>query len=151
MTITYIWKKYKEYEPYTEVRVMCCQGKQKHGCGCQGPRMERFIQPCMLLLLHEKPAHGYELMDRLKEFGFEDGADPGLVYRNLRRMEEEGWIKSEWETEGAGPAKRLYKVTAEGISLIHDWSLHIESSIQRLRYFQERYRQSFGKDSRDNI
>ena len=130
---------------------MCGCGNKGHTCECQGPRMERFIQPCMLLLLHEKPAHGYELMERLKEFGFEDGADPGLVYRNLRRMEEEGWIKSEWETEGAGPAKRLYKVTAEGIGLIHDWSLHIESSIQRLRYFQERYRQSFGKDNRDNI
>lgn len=125
---------------------MCDHGKKKHPCECQGARVERFIQPCMLLLLYEKPAHGYELMESLKDFGFKDGADPGLVYRNLRKMEEEGWVESEWETEGAGPAKRLYKVTSEGIDLIHSWSLHIRDNIERLRYFLERYHQSFGKN-----
>lgn len=129
---------------------MCGQGRQKHGCGCQGPRMERFIQPCMLLLLHEKPAHGYGLMESLKEFGFEDGADPGLVYRNLRKMEEEGLVESEWETEGAGPAKRLYKVTARGVELLHQRALHIEYNIKRLEFFRDRYHQSFGKSGRDS-
>ena len=112
--------------------------------------MERFIQPCMMLLLHEKPAHGYELMESLKEFGFEDGADPALVYRNLRRMEQEGLVESEWETEGAGPAKRLYKVTARGIGLIHQWSIRIGDNIKRLKYFQERYNKTFGKSGRDS-
>jgi len=124
---------------------MCSHGKRKHACKCHGPRMERFIQPCMLLLLYEKPAHGYQLMESLKEFGFEDGADPGLVYRNLRKMEEEGSVESEWETEGAGPAKRLYRVRPEGIDLIHSWSSHIQDNIERLGYFLDRYRQSFDK------
>ncbi|MFA6670670.1 MAG: helix-turn-helix transcriptional regulator [Bacillota bacterium] len=123
---------------------MCGGGQNKHQCGCQGPRMERFIRPCMLLLLYEKPAHGYELMESLKEFGFEDGADPGLVYRNLRKMEKEGWVESEWETGGAGPAKRLYRVTEEGIELIHEWSQHIRGNIEKLSYFLERYHNSIG-------
>ncbi len=125
---------------------MCGHGRNKHACECQKPRMERFIQPCMLLLLYEKPAHGYELMDSLKEFGFEDGADPGLVYRNLRKLEKEGRVESEWETKGAGPAKRLYKVTPEGIDLIHSCSLHIRNNIERLGYFLKRYEQNFSKD-----
>ena len=32
-------------------------------------------------------------MERLKEFGFEDGADRGCLW-NLRKMEESGWIES---------------------------------------------------------
>lgn len=120
------------------------QDNSNHQCHCQGTRMERFIQPCLLLLLHEKPTHGYELMESLKEFGFEDGGDPGLVYRNLRRMEEEGFVISEWETEGTGPAKRLYSVTDTGIDLIHSWSAHIQNNINRLQYFLQRYRSSLG-------
>jgi len=112
--------------------------------------MERFIQPCMLLLLHEKPTHGYELMESLKEFGFEDGADPGLVYRNLRRMEEEGLVESEWETGGTGPAKRLYKVTARGVELLHQRALHIEDNIKRLEFFRDRYHQIFGNTDEES-
>jgi len=123
---------------------VCNHSGKDHVCECHGPRMRQFIQPCMLLLLYEKPAHGYELMDSLKEFGFEDGADSGLVYRNLRKMEQQGWIISEWETEGAGPAKRLYKVTDNGIDIIHNWSMLIGNNIERLRYFQQRYQKSFG-------
>lgn len=126
---------------------MCGKGSNKQLCKCQGPKMERFIQPCMLLLLYEKPVHGYHLMESLKEFGFEDGADPGLVYRNLRKMEKEGWVESKWETESAGPAKRLYRVTTRGEAAMHGWSLHIKNNIVRLGYFLERYNQSFGEKS----
>ncbi len=129
---------------------MCGCGKNKHECECQSPRMERFIQPCMLLLLYEKPVHGYQLMESLKEFGFEDGADPGLVYRNLRKMEQEGIVESEWETAGAGPAKRLYRVTPVGTDFVHRFSIHVQSSIERLEYFLERYHQSFGEKKPDN-
>lgn len=108
--------------------------------------MERFIQPCMLLLLYEKPAHGYELMETLKQFGFGEGADPGLVYRNLRKLEEEGSVESEWETEGAGPAKRLYKVTPGGIKQIHVWSSHIRDNMKKLKHFLDRYEQSFNQE-----
>ncbi len=125
---------------------MCGHGRGKHFCKCQGPRMERFIQPCMLLLLYEKPAHGYELMETLKQFGFGEGADPGLVYRNLRKLEEEGSVESEWETEGAGPAKRLYKVTPGGIKQIHVWSSHIRDNMKKLKHFLDRYEQSFNQE-----
>ena len=128
---------------------MCGCGKNKNKCECQSPRMERFIQPCMLLLLYENPAHGYQLMESLKEFGFEDGADPGLVYRNLRKMEQEGIVKSEWNTEGAGPARRLYRVTPVGTDLVHRFSIHVQSSIERLEYFLERYHRSFGEKKPD--
>ncbi|MDI3533831.1 MAG: PadR family transcriptional regulator, regulatory protein PadR [Thermosediminibacterales bacterium] len=121
---------------------MC--NSHKHECECHSGQMRRFIQPCMLLLLYEKPTHGYELMEKLRDFGFENGnPDPGAVYRNLRKMEEEGLVESKWETEGTGPAKRLYSVTPEGLDILHSWSVNIRNNIKRLEYFLERYEKNF--------
>lgn len=102
----------------------------------------KLIEPCLLLLLHEKPSHGYDLIDKLVEFGFEEDApDPGTVYRNLRRMEEEGLVKSTWITEGPGPAKRLYEVTPRATELLGTWVKEVEKSIERLENFLKRLKE----------
>lgn len=106
--------------------------------------MEKFIQPCMLLLLYERPAHGYELMERLQRFGFSGYIDPGVVYRNLRKMEEEGWVKSEWESGESGPARRRYALTPEGEEAIHGWAVHVRYQMERLKGFLDKYEKIFG-------
>ena len=116
------------------------------GCRCTGGPMERFIQPCLLLLLHERTAHGYELIQYLHEFGFtENDADPGTVYRNLRRMEEEGTVSSHWDTGKGGPARRIYRLTPEGEKILHQWAGHISHNIKRLSGFMEKYNHNFPK------
>ena len=116
-----------------------CMNHGSSTCGCMGSRMERFIEPCLLLLLREKPAHGYDLIARLQDFGFGDSQDPGVVYRNLRRLEEQGMITSEWDTSGTGPAKRSYEVTAEGRELMKAWAEAINLNIATLKSFLERF------------
>lgn len=117
------------------------------GCGCRGPgpaaRREGFIQPCLLLLLLEKPAHGYELLDRLGDFGLAE-ADPGGIYRNLKRLEEEGYIESTWETGGPGPARKEYRVTPEGEDLLHAWASALTQQKKNLERFLARYQGYFG-------
>lgn len=73
---------------------------------------KRFLQPCLLLLIAESPAHGYDLLDRLARFGFE--RDPGGLYRALRGMEGEGLVRSEWQLSSAGPGRRHYELTSRG-------------------------------------
>src|SRR5919205_446393 len=63
-----------------------------------------FLRPCVLLLLRESPAHGYDLLERLKAFGF-PGSDPGGLYRMLRGLEDEGLVRSAWAPPAAGPAR----------------------------------------------
>jgi DNA-binding PadR family transcriptional regulator len=41
-------------------------------------------------------------------------APPGMIYRHLRDLEENGLVESNWETEGTGSAKRVYQLTWEG-------------------------------------
>ena len=73
-----------------------------------------FVAPYLLLLLAESPSHGYQLTERLQQFGC-FGGGPGRLYRDLRRMEEAGLVVSYWEsTEHRGPARRVYELTPSG-------------------------------------
>jgi PadR family transcriptional regulator PadR len=71
------------------------------------------LRASILLLLDERPGHGYDLIDRVKPFGFERD-DPSRVYRSLRWLENAGFVRPSWETPAAGPARRVYELTPEG-------------------------------------
>src|SRR5256885_455068 len=58
-------------------------------------RVERFVEPSLLLLLRERPLHGYELLERIPELGVEGRVDIGNLYRLLRALEEEGLVQAE--------------------------------------------------------
>ncbi len=38
----------------------------------------------------------------------------GQLYPLLHKMQEQGWIKGEWETADLGPAKKTYVLLEEG-------------------------------------
>jgi poly-beta-hydroxybutyrate-responsive repressor len=99
------------------------------------------VQPCLLLLLHEGPAHGYSLIENLKGFGFgEDPVDSSVVYRYMREMEEEGLVTSEWDTAaGAGPARRVYAITNEGDRALSWWVASLRETDRILHSFLEAY------------
>jgi len=66
-------------------------------------------------MLRQWRSHGYELMERTVELGFES-INPGTVYRTLRKMEKDGLCRSEWETTSSGgPARRVYSITYNGM------------------------------------
>ena len=112
-------------------------------CNCPGGKTERFIQPCLLLALRTKPSYGYELLERIIEFGFLDGpADPGMVYRHLRKLEEEGFVSSTWDTSGTGPARRYYRLTTEGEELLRDWIPFMERNLKSLEKFLQLFQKT---------
>ncbi|MFR9775720.1 helix-turn-helix transcriptional regulator [Micromonospora sp. MS34] len=78
-----------------------------------GRELRGLLHPFLLLLILERPGHGYDLIDRLKAMGLSD-VEPGYVYRVLRGLERERSLISGWETAGAGPARRCYRLTAKG-------------------------------------
>src|SRR2546427_13016604 len=81
-------------------------------------RVERFTEPALLLLLSERPAHGYELLERLPELTGGQRVEMGNLYRLLRSLEEEGVVTSEWDASAPGPAKRRYSLTNDGVRLL---------------------------------
>ena len=109
-------------------------------------RMHEPLQPWLLLLLLQKPSHGYELMERLSQSDYISVTDPGLLYRTLRQLEEEGMLQSSWDTEGQGPARRLYQVTPEGTEYLHAWAANIRQTQARLTRFLAEYKKRFGNE-----
>jgi PadR family transcriptional regulator PadR len=97
-----------------------------------------FLRPCVLLLLKESPAHGYDLLERLKAFGF-PGNDPGGLYRMLRGLEREGLVRSDWEPSVAGPQRRRYELTRAGSEVLHDHAKALLATLGLLDSFVSRY------------
>jgi poly-beta-hydroxybutyrate-responsive repressor len=107
-------------------------------CRCDGGQPKNFARPCLLLLLAESSAHGYELIDRLRPFGFEIN-DPASVYKSLRQMEAEALVTSSWELSSRGPARRVYSLTSDGRDLLEAWSITLDQNRTILGRFLERY------------
>jgi transcriptional regulator len=61
------------------------------------------------------PAHGYAVARFIR-----DGSDgsfkvlDGALYTSLHRMEERGWVTSEWGTSEARKRAKFYRLTAAG-------------------------------------
>lgn len=108
-------------------------------CRCDGGQPKNFARPCLLLLLSEAPAHGYELIERMRPFGFEVG-DPASVYKTLRQMERDGIVSSQWELPGRGPARRVYELTSDGRDLLATWAHTLERNRAVLDSFLTRFR-----------
>lgn len=99
---------------------------------------KNFLRPCLLLLLREQPAHGYELLERLAAFRFE-GSDPGGLYRSLRKLEDEGFVHSAWEPSSSGPARRIYQITRAGMEELHSRAKALVEARETLDAFLGRY------------
>ena len=97
-------------------------------------RVERFAEPALLLLLRERPAHGYDLLERLPELTGEQRVEMGNLYRLLRALEEEGLVTSEW-----GDGRRTYSITETGRRLLDQWVEALRRSQERTAEFIERY------------
>ena len=111
--------------------------------------ISRFIEPCLLLLLHRRESHGYDLLEKLREFGFaEDSVDSSVVYRCLREMETQGVVTSAWDTEGGGPPRRVYQLTPQGDQYLAWWISGLRETRDVLDRFVQAYEEHMGLEER---
>ncbi len=109
-------------------------------------RVERFVEPALLLLLRERPVHGYELLDLIPQLvGERRRVDLGNLYRLLRALEDEGIVTSQWSADIPGPAKRTYRLTPEGQRLLDQWAEALRDTQGVITSFLERYEQDEGR------
>ncbi len=103
-------------------------------------KAERYVQPSLLLALTEGPSYGYELIQKIAAHGFlPEAPPPGMIYRHLRQMEADAMVRSDWETTGGGPAKRVYTITPEGRDSLAAWIAHMDHQAKTLAAFVARY------------
>jgi PadR family transcriptional regulator, regulatory protein PadR len=102
-------------------------------------RVERFVEPALLLLLREGPRHGYELIELAPGLPGVGRVDIGNLYRLLRGLEADGLVESVWSADLPGPAKRTYSLTEEGGRVLDTWALALESARDDVSTFLTRY------------
>ena len=73
----------------------------------------------LLQLLNERDMYGYELVKELEkrsDNGF--SIKEGTLYPALHKLEKQSYIEYYWKEQEKGPARKYYRITAEGKSIL---------------------------------
>ena len=117
-------------------------------CSCHYPG-RGLIQLLILRILHEKPAHGYQIMEELSKMTLEEYApEPGAIYTMLRRMEERGMVTSEWEKKESGADRRVYTLTETGVKTLREGLKMMKKRIQVIENLLQFYEANFTEEKR---
>ena len=109
-----------------------------------GARLPKnFMTPWVLLVLKQWNLHGYLLLQQLNRMGFTD-VDHATLYRELRRLEKEGYVSSQWEMGNSGPARRVYSITEAGEQMLLGWTDVVSGYQKMITGFFDLYSQVFG-------
>jgi transcriptional regulator len=69
----------------------------------------------VLKTLSKGPLHGYAITQHLETVSAETlRVEEGSLYPALHRMEQDGWVKSEWARTESNRRARVYSLTAAG-------------------------------------
>ena len=106
---------------------------------------KNFLAPCILLLLGERPAHGYDLLSRLAGIGLGEPrgkaryADSGAVYRTLHRLEGDGLVCSDRARSTGAGRRRMFALTTAGRDELHRCAQGLSETSRQLEAFDNRY------------
>jgi DNA-binding PadR family transcriptional regulator len=77
-------------------------------------RLKGHLDGMILAVLQSGPAHGYAVIEELKQRSGGTFALPeGTVYPALHRLEADGFLASGW-ADGGGRRRRVYRLTRRG-------------------------------------
>lgn len=105
-----------------------------------GRGVNRYIEACVLLLLAERPGHGYGLAERLPEVFPLPDLTPDLsnIYRAIAELEDQGAIRSMWAA-GSGGGRKTCELTDDGWRLLRFWEERFRAEQEGLARFFERF------------
>jgi len=140
----------RENEEQHAMNARCHGGHHAAGDSCACARIRHgypergWIQFLILRILYEKPTHGYQLLEEIeRRSGGYHRLVPGAIYTILRRMENQGLLRSEWEKVESGPDRRIYKLTDEGVAVLKSG---LEAMVRRrkltedlVRFYEEKF------------
>ena len=73
--------------------------------------MNRGFLQVLVLAVVERKMYGYGMIKHLEKIGY--AVEENTLYPLLRRLEKNGWVKSEWDV-GEDRPKKFYVITDKG-------------------------------------
>lgn len=74
---------------------------------------------CLLAVIADEPAYGYEMTKRLGDRGLSIVGE-GSIYPLLGRLERDGLVETYREPSNGGPPRKYYRVSAKGQRALAD-------------------------------
>ena len=97
--------------------------------------LRRGIVVLAVLSQMDTARYGYSLIQRLAEQGLD--IEEGTLYPLLRRLEQQGLLKSEWEVGEARPRK-YYQINAAGREVLNTLSADWFETVEIMRRILQR-------------
>ena len=82
---------------------------------------------CVLGILEIRPAHAYEVVERLRATGF-DTVGYGTIYPLVTRLRRQGLLEQVSAASPIGPTRKILAVTATGREALSAWRARWEES-----------------------
>ncbi|MCP3977437.1 MAG: PadR family transcriptional regulator [bacterium] len=84
------------------------------------------LEACVLAVLQEAPAYGYEIATRFEDAGF-SRPKGGTLYPILARLEKDDLVEPKWVEGESGPSRKYYSLTRSGVAtadaIAPEWEL----------------------------
>ncbi|HLX19187.1 MAG TPA: PadR family transcriptional regulator [Gaiellaceae bacterium] len=74
---------------------------------------------CLLAIVAEEPAYGYEMTKRLRERGLSFVGE-GSIYPLLGRLERDGLVETYRAASDGGPPRKYYRTSSTGFRALTD-------------------------------
>ncbi|MCQ2752325.1 MAG: PadR family transcriptional regulator [Coriobacteriales bacterium] len=95
-------------------------------CAQLGKSLSRLTQPTILIVLARanEALHGYKIIQEISASPMFGGSspDPTGIYRILKQMENNKYIKGSWDNaESGSQPKKCYEITKQGKDCLRRW------------------------------
>ncbi|MED4794759.1 PadR family transcriptional regulator [Priestia megaterium] len=96
--------------------------------------LKGILEGFILSIIQKETVYGYELSQKLQQYGLNDVSE-GSIYPILLRLQKEGLIKGEMRASPSGPKRKYYHLTASGENALceiqEEW-INIQNPVDKL-------------------
>jgi PadR family transcriptional regulator, regulatory protein PadR len=89
---------------------LCCMGSTE---GRRSQLLRGVLDLCLLAVMGDGPAYGYEMTKRLRARGLSIVGE-GSIYPLLGRLERDGLVETHRAASNGGPPRKYYSLSPEG-------------------------------------
>ena len=79
--------------------------------------LKGILEGCVLAILEKESVYGYVLSQKLQQVGLDDVSE-GTIYPVLLRLQKNNYIVGETRPSEAGPNRKYYTLTKEGMEAL---------------------------------
>lgn len=108
---------------------------------CAKGQSYRHTPAFILLFLARENLYGGALLHKMHRELPGYHTDSAVIYRSLQELEKEAAVTSYWETDVAGPARKWYQITGQGLEKLAELKEDIEMRLKNFEYFLAAYAQ----------